>query len=173
MEITLTRGKVTLVDDADFDWLNQWSWCARPNRWKNSPRITWYACRRKRRSEVGSGPRRNINMHTAILAHYGLPSERCDHEDGNGLNNQKENLRPATAFQNNGNTVRARNNSSGYKGVHFDRVRGKWRAAIGQNNAMRQLGRFDTPKEAAEAYDLAAIALFGNFAKTNAAMGLL
>jgi len=162
-EIPLTRGLVALVDDEDYEWLIQWSWCARPS-WN-----TFYACRRKQRGP--ENPRRvgNIDMHRVIL---GLQrGERCDHKDGNGLNNQRSNLRRCDYVQNNGNMALHKNNASGYKGVRFRS--GKWEAQISRGDRMFYLGRFVSPKDAARAYDAAALAYFGEFARTNQQMGLI
>jgi len=172
-EIPLTRGKVAMVDDADYEWLMQWKWCARPTQWKDSQKVTWYACRRIRKGErakrVG-----NISMHTVIMGM--APGEDCDHRDGNGLNNQRFNLRPCNDHGNNGNKGLPRNNSSGLKGVSLARDRNrtkKWKACIFKNGKPVQLGRFLTKREAGMAYDVAALEYFGEFAKTNAMMGLL
>jgi len=88
-----------------------------------------------------------------------------DHVDGNGLNNQKANLRVASHAENCANRRINRNNTSGFKGVSKNKER--WQAYIRVAYRQIHLGYFDTPEEAAEAYDRAAIAYFGEFAKTN------
>jgi hypothetical protein len=159
--IPLTKGFVAMVDDEDYEWLSKYNWCVRPS-WN-----THYACRRKQRGP--DNPRRvgNIDMHTQITGY-----ERCDHKDRNGLNNQRSNLRPADYRQNNGNMGLHRDNTSGFKGVH--RMGKKWRATIGINGVSVPIGSFYDKREAAEAYDRAAISHFGEeFALTNRKMGLL
>ena len=54
-EIPLTQGKVALVDNSNYDWLNQWKWCA---HWE---RGRWYAVRAMPRDE--DGKQRMIRMH--------------------------------------------------------------------------------------------------------------
>lgn len=91
-----------------------------------------------------------------------------DHMDGNGLNNTRPNLRPATPAQNNWNRCTNRNSRSGFKGV--SRYSGRaphWRAYITKDGERHALGRFYAPEDAARAYDRAAIELFGEFARTN------
>jgi len=69
-KIPLTQGQFALVDDADFDWLNQWKWTA-----QKRPTGLWHAARRE-------GRKRYVYMHRQIL---GLtePRIRTDHQDGN------------------------------------------------------------------------------------------
>jgi hypothetical protein len=90
-----------------------------------------------------------------------------DHKDRNGLNNRKYNLRPATKGQNVRNCKRPDDNTSGYKGVGFHGYSGRWRAYIGLNGKQKSLGYYDSPEEASDAYDTAAIRYFGEFALTN------
>jgi hypothetical protein len=152
-EIQLTKGKVALVDDGDFERVNALKWQA----FKNYQ--TWYA----RRNE-GSTPRRNVRMHQYILGVRGKTSQ-IDHRDGNGLNNQRSNLRIATAMQNQSNRGPQRNNTSGFKGVC--KRYGKWRAQIKYKGEKISLGTYPDPAEAARAYDRKARELFGEFAWQN------
>ncbi len=66
-----------------------------------------------------------------------------------------------------------RNNSSGFKGVSHNKKNGLWLAQIGHRGEIVRIGQFADAKSAAAAYDKEAIALFGEFAKTNKSMGLL
>ena len=94
-----------------------------------------------------------------------------DHINRDKLDNRPENLRLATAAQNRANTGKQRNNSTGYKGVFLDK--GKFRAKIKSKGNQRFLGSYSTAAAAAAAYDSAALAAFGEYAMTNARMGLL
>jgi hypothetical protein len=92
--------------------------------------------------------------------------EQIDHKNGNGLDNRRDNLRKATATENNRNRMKLRAPcASKYKGVwrHYD----KWGAAIWDKGKSIKLGRFDTEAKAAEAYDAAARRLHGEFARVN------
>lgn len=95
-----------------------------------------------------------------------------DHRDGDGLNNQRYNLRQATQQQNCQNQRLKITNRSGYKGVYFNRKCAKWVAQI-QNGKAVSLGLFLSPEDAARAYDWEAVRLWGEFAKTNRSLGLI
>lgn len=147
--IPLTRGLVALVDDSDFEKISGFRWHARRKG------KTIYAAR----SQNG----RRIFMHHEILGSF----NQTDHRDLNGLNNSRENLRAATHVQNQGNTGLRKNNTSGFKGVLFDSRLGKWFAKIQPKGKSIVLGCYNSPEEAAKAYDRAAVSYFGDFARTN------
>lgn len=93
---------------------------------------------------------------------------QVDHIDGNGLNNQRSNLRIATHLQNQRNRQHMnKNNSSGYRGVTWCKGAGRWMAQLSLNYKHVHLGLFDSPIDAAIAYDHAVIEHFGEFASTN------
>lgn len=150
-EIPLTQGKVALIDDEDFELVSQYKWHAHKN--KN----VFYA----RSSMDGE----NILLHRFIL---NTPDGiEIDHKDRDGLNCTRENMRLATHTQNNANRGMLRNNTSGYRGVRFYKASGSWQSAISVNAVHKHLGYFDSPIEAARAYDEAAHELFGEFAQLN------
>lgn len=153
-EIYLTQGKVALVDDEDFEYLNQWKWCAAKGG------NAFYAIR----MEPGN-PRTLILMHQQILD---FPEE-VDHKDGDGLNNQRLNLRACTRSQNHMNRRPKPGCSSRFKGVSFNekcRIH-PWRAMIMVNYKRTYIGFYTTEEEAALAYNQKALELFGEFARLN------
>jgi hypothetical protein len=163
--IPLTGGKFSVVDDVDFDSVNRFKWCHTVN---GSGADRGYAVRRR---VLPSGKVTRQYLHQFILGvtrpYY------VDHKNGNPLDNQRVNLRICTQSQNMGNAKKRKNVSSKFKGVSFYKSRGKWEAYIKANGVFVKLGYFATEIEAAKAYDNAAIANFGEFAKTNKDLGLL
>lgn len=157
-EIKLTQGKVALVDDEDFEYLNQFKWYAN----KSYTTETYYA----ERTAIISGKKINIRMHRVIL---GIKNGkiRVDHKDRNGLNNQKENIRTCNASENGGNRKASKNSTSKYLGVSWDKNRQKWRSTIMKNRKQIPLGRFDSEIDAAIAYNLEAVRVHGEFANLN------
>ncbi len=96
---------------------------------------------------------------------YGVwPEDDIDHVNGDAGDNRLSNLREATRSQNNCNTGKQRNNSSGRKGVYLHRAAGKWAAEIRFNRKREFLGLFYTVEAAAAAYEAAAKRLHGEFA---------
>lgn len=96
------------------------------------------------------------------------PAE-IDHINRDRADNRWVNLRPATTTQNHGNKGMQRNNTSGVKGVCWNRQRGKWQASIQISGRPHYLGLFDNTADAAEAYRVAAVAAFGEFANPGSA----
>jgi hypothetical protein len=156
--IPLTKNQNAIVDADDYEWLNQFNWCAYHTRNK------WYAVRRQAKM--------TIPMHREILNNC---QGEIDHKDGNGLNNTKSNLRICTHAQNQANQRLQRGRI--FKGICYTPITrcGKyvgrrtkpWLAVIKLNQKQKHLGYFATQEEAARAYDKAAKELFGEFARTN------
>lgn len=154
--IELTQGKVALVDDEDFDQVSAFRWSARKNR--NSD--TYYAVRTDRTSG-----KRTVLMHRFLL--HAQNSVEVDHINGNGLDCRRVNLRLATHSENQRNAARRSDNTSGFKGVTWNKQISKWRAYIKVDGDQVHLGYFTSKAAARNAYDEAAIRHFGEFARTN------
>ena len=101
-------------------------------------------------------------MHREMLSPP--PGMDVDHINGNPLDNRRANLRVCTRSENNGNLRRPRHNTSGFKGVCWEKWSGKWKATIKVKGKSRSLGRFLTPEDAHGAYCAAARAVWGEFA---------
>jgi len=107
-----------------------------------------------------------IHAHRAIfLMHHGFLPEIVDHIDGNRSNNQLNNLRAATKAQNAWNSKLHKHNTSGVRGVSWNKQTKKWRAAINVNGKALHLGRFNDIKEAENAVKLARETYHGHFAR--------
>ncbi len=153
--IPLTQGQNAIVDAEDYDFLMQWNWTA---CW--DPKVkTFYAYRRI----TVNGKSISISMHRALL---NCDTPHTDHADGNGLNNRRSNLRPCSVSQNIQNMNKRKYGKSGFKGV--SRKGRRWRARIRINGVPTLLGNYNTPEEAAAAYNKAAEEHFGEFAHINA-----
>lgn len=100
-----------------------------------------------------------------LFVHGVWPANYIDHVDGVRRNNAIANLRPATARQNQFNRRIQRSNASGFKGVHWEPEERKWYATIRINGQKKHLGRYDDPADAHRAYEAAAIAHHGEFAR--------
>jgi hypothetical protein len=148
--ISLTQGKFAMVDDEDYEYLNRHKWYFEKG----------YAARKE-----GVIRGKITYMHRVIMqTPDGMDT---DHINGNKLDNRRENLRVCTHAQNTRNRNYQINNTSGYKGVSFDKSRNKWHVAIKVNGLHINKGRYDTVEEAARAYDEAARYYFGEYAGLN------
>jgi hypothetical protein len=155
-EISLTNGGVALVDDEDFDELNKHKW------FFHKEGNTAYAWRHERKGFRQYGM---VKMHRQIL--NPKESDHVDHKNGDGLDNQRSNIRICSRSQNMMNQKIRIDNTSGYKGVTFHKKNKKWRAIIHLNGKPIDAGCHSTPKLAAIAYNEKAIELFGEFARPN------
>ncbi len=160
-KIKLTQGKYTLVDDKDFEWLNQWKWCV-----IFDSNHKWYAVRAEYIGEPGKKKRTTVRMHRLIMGNpVGL---QVDHKGlDNTLDNRRSNLRLATKSENMRNRSTQVNNKSGYKGVSWSKQNKKWYAWIGVNGKTIPIGHFDDIRIAAKAYNEKAKELHGEFARLN------
>lgn len=141
-----------LIDDEDYERVNKLEW-----HLSNKG----YAVRRP------SKPfKTTIRMHRFIM---GLSNKNdfIDHKDRNKLNNQKKNLRVCGVGENMRNRSMYKINKSGFKGVWRQKQIGRWAAEIRKDGKKIYLGVFKEKKEAAIAYNKAALELHGEFAVLN------
>lgn len=161
----LTHGKYALVDDEDWPMLNQWKWNANKSR----SGVFLYA---KRGQVLPNRKHITLSMHRVIL-NVTDRFVHVDHIDHDGFNNQRSNLRLVTRGQNGYNRLLSRNSTSGFKGVSWAKRHKKWWVKITFEKRQIFAGLYDDPVSAAKAYDVKALELFGEYALTNAKMGLL
>jgi hypothetical protein len=134
-KIKLTRNKFALVDDADYEWLNQWKWQCGNNGYAS--RRDWLEGRRKGK---------NILMH--ILINSTPQGMDTDHINHNKLDNQRKNLRSLTHQQNAFNIKVIKNTKSRHKGISWNKETKKWMAHITLNYKFIFLGRFSELRDA-------------------------
>lgn len=167
-EIVINSAKYgivkTMVDDCNYEWLNQWKWGVLKNKKKGNLYII--------RSRREPGKRITIFMARLILG-INDPLVLVDHKDNNSLNNTLDNLRIATYQQNGANKLKRKKGFSKYKGVHEHivkqdgRIYKYFRGRIVVNYKKISLGIFKDEIEAAKAYNEAALKYQGEFARLN------
>lgn len=151
LEGKLGKGLVALVDDEDYPILVKYK---------------WYLLKlRKNRYAMADTGGKTIRMHRLVLQDKIPEGFVTDHIDGNGLNNQKSNLRIASKQQNLYNRKPQSANSI-YKGLQQLRS-GNWTARIKFKGVTYILGTFVREEDAAHAYDEGAKRFFGEFAWLN------
>jgi len=110
---------------------------------------------------------RLVSMHNDVAG----PGQ-WDHHNLNSLDNRKDNLRKASNIQNGCNKRKRKSsrNTSRYKGVSWHKKHGVWVVRITVARKTLHLGCFPKEQEeqAARAYDVAALAHHGEFARLNA-----
>lgn len=156
-------GSSAIVDDEDFERLSGLHWVARRDKPDGRDRL--YA---RARAQIHGD---YVYLHRMVLG--AGPGEMVDHKNGNTLDNRRSNLRLATSLQQRWNAaplkcVNGQPKTSRFKGVRLTES-GRWRARITVHGTRLELGRFGTQREAAKAYDAAAVKYFGEFARLNAA----
>lgn len=151
--VPLTQGLTALVDDEDYDRLI---------------RLRWYPQRAKQGTCYAKGydtvARTFHYMHRLVM--NAGPGQYVDHRNHDGLDNRRSNLRVCTNQQNCANQ-RKRRGSSQYKGVSWSKKFNVWVAMLHADYGGKFLGHFKDEEDAARAYDAAARARYGEFARTN------
>ena len=156
IEIPLTRGQVALIDDEDYELVSKYSWWA----WWNKNTKSFYACST---IWLGEKKKQNIYMHRLIMRADKFT--HVDHIDHATLDNRKRQLRLATPSQNQWNRGPTSKNTSGYKGVSWDKANKKWIAFISCGGKRKNLGRRSDIHDAYHLYCEAALQLHGEFAR--------
>lgn len=149
--IPLTQNQQTIIDD-EFAELAKYKWQA---QWIEKMQ-SYYA---SRNISIDNKKHKNIPLSRAIMElHLGRKLERyeeVDHINHDTLDNRLENLAVKTSRGNKLNTGRKRNNTSGYKGVSWDKINKKWKVQICANYAVKYIGLFVDILDAARMYDRA------------------
>jgi hypothetical protein len=123
-----------IVDDEDYDWLNQWRWSLTTGGYV-------------RRATTRGGKQQSFSMHKQILSGH----DEVDHRNGNPLDNRRSNLRPATRLTNAQNVRSHRDSTSRHRGVSWSDRQQKWQAKGCIRGRQKHLGYFTDEDEAAEA----------------------
>jgi hypothetical protein len=164
-EILLPKGKITIIDDKDYNEISKYKWYIK------SHGRTWYVYRIH--YDLITKKRSSVYLHRQILDLQSCDGKITDHIDRNGLNNTRINLRIVSYQQNAINRRLPKNNKSGFRGVSYSKIHRKWKACIRYNNKTIYLGLYQTPTEAARGYDVKAKELFKRYAILNFPNGLL
>ena len=127
--IKITQNQVTFIDDQDYDWLNQWKWCAQWNKGTQS----FYVIRASPRKE-NEGKQRTIRMHRLILGLDAGDKRQGDHRNHDTLDNQRNNLFIVDHQKNQENRKGpTRHNRSGHMHISWHKNAQKWRVSLTRN----------------------------------------
>lgn len=149
--IKLTRGKFAKVDTEDFEILSKYKWHF--NRLGYADRNL---CKKTKTTK-----HKMISMHRMIMKPES--KQEVDHINGNGLDNRRSNLRLCSSSQNKFNRGKPKTNTSGYKGVSWEKDRNKWTSQIRVDGQRLRLGSFDLIADAVAAYNKASKKYHGKF----------
>ena len=153
-KIKLSQGKCALVDNKDYEWLNQYKWCV------GECNGHYYAMRKYKNTSQ--------RMHRFIMGLTPDDGKETDHINRDGLDNRRTNLRIVTHLQNSHNSCAKKhreNATSQYKGV--SKKRDKWRVRCMIEGIGYHIGTFQTEWEAAVAYNNFASSFMGEYAHLN------
>jgi len=165
-ELRLAKGYVVLVDDQDYERVIGHRWYAEI-RTRRDGSVKVYARRKVQTPGISSTWQ---SLHRFILnAPDGM---QVDHINGKGLDNRRSNLRLCSHAENQHNRRPQTGGTSAFKGVRWHKAAAKWVASISINGESKHLGSFSSEQDAAKAYDLAAAANFGEYARHNNLAGV-
>lgn len=157
MRVPLTHGKFAIIDAGDAEAVAEHIWRIQScdGRFYASTTI----------GDEGSG-KHTLTLHRMLWSLWGMPpTPTIDHHDGDGLNCRRKNLRAATQSQNNYNAKLSARNTSGHKGVTWDKRNAQWMAHLKCEGKDVYLGRFDDLQEAVRVRREAAERLHGEFVR--------
>lgn len=154
--VPLTQGYEAIIDAEDVPLIDGRPWYAKVARKKNGSIARVYAVTKVQKVAVF--------MHREILR-APVSSLEVDHIDSDGLNNRRANLRLVTVSENQMNRKISISNSSGYKGVCWNKRDKFWRAAITKGKVKTWLGNFRTAEDAAAAYARASAEIHGEYGR--------
>lgn len=160
--IQLTQGKKAIVDDGDFEWLNQWKWAYKLS--KILKKGNEYGIAVRGIYDPNRKQNKIIRMHRIILG-INDPKIFIDHRNGNPLDNRRKNLRIANINQNNWH--KQTKSASGFKNVYPVPNSLKWYTKIMINKKNIYLGSYISKEEAARVYNKAARKYHKEFASLN------
>jgi len=155
-KIVTSNGKETLVDDEDYECLINYNWTSYKSCYNSFIVIT------RIKTEIGW---KTVRMHRLILG--AKSGQHVDHVNHDTLDNRKSNLRICSPSDNLCNRKLFKSNTSGFKGVIFNKQHNKWMAKITKDGKQYFCGYFDNKIDASNAYDLKMVELFGEFSLTN------
>lgn len=140
------------------------TWRMSPSRSSKVGARAGYSFTKERYSRITLRGHRYLEHRLAWFWVYGAwPKSVIDHVNGDGFDNRLSNLREATPSQNNFNKPLQKNNTSGVRGVSYNKNSNRWKAVIGVSKKKILLGFFESKEEAAQAYRKAAELHAGEF----------
>lgn len=158
-KINVVGGHEAIVDAEDYERVNSKRWWLK----KSGSGRSNYAYN----VQVKNGKQIRTSMHRFILEIPFVRGFVIDHKNGNGLDNRKKNLRICTLSENAMNSRTPKNNSTGHKGVSFNKNTNKYQVHISFKNKQIFIGQFSNKIYASIAYNTAARIFHGKFAKLN------
>ena len=165
MKLKTKNGYEFEVDEEDVPLASQRGWWGSSVRQRRTNGQYGKVRKYIQRSIFKNGKWTSESLHRVIL--NAPDGADCDHVNGDGLDNRRNNLRFCTTSQNGANRGSQINNTAGFKGISWHKKNKNWNVRIMVHKKMKHLGGFSKKEDAAKAYNNAAIEYFGEFAKLN------